>query len=48
MEQVRRGAVAQVVGSEFIASVSPPTALSLTWGLDTYVEALAGAAAAAA
>jgi hypothetical protein len=29
----------------FIASVSPPTALSLTWGLEEYVELLAGAVA---
>lgn len=43
MEQVRRGRVAEVVGEEFIASVSPPTALSLTWGLAEYVELLADA-----
>ncbi|MEQ8834483.1 MAG: iron-siderophore ABC transporter substrate-binding protein [Miltoncostaeaceae bacterium] len=47
MDQVRRGAVAEVVGTEFIAAVSPPTALSLTWGLDEYVELLSGAARAA-
>jgi iron complex transport system substrate-binding protein len=47
MEQVQRGAVAEVVGSEFVASVSPPTALSLTWGLDDYVELLSKAAKAA-
>lgn len=47
MDQVRRGAVAEVVGTEFIAAVSPPTALSLTWGLDEYVDLLAGAARAA-
>jgi iron complex transport system substrate-binding protein len=46
MEQVQRGAVAEVVGTELIAAVSPPTALSLTWGLDEYVEVLAGAAGA--
>lgn len=44
MSQVKEGRVAEVVGSSFIASVSPPTALSLTWGLDDYVEILAGAA----
>lgn len=44
MSQVRDGRVAAVVGKSFIASVSPPTALSLTWGLDDYVEILAGAA----
>ena len=43
MDQVRRGAVAEVVGTEFIAAVSPPTALSLTWGLDDYVRILADA-----
>jgi iron complex transport system substrate-binding protein len=44
MEQVTRGAVAEVVGTELVASVSPPTALSLTWGLERYVELLSGAA----
>jgi iron complex transport system substrate-binding protein len=44
MAQVREGRVASVVGKEFIASVSPPTALSLTWGLDEYAEILATAA----
>ncbi len=44
MDQVRRGAVAQVTGPEFIAAVSPPTALSLTWGLADYVDLLAEAA----
>jgi iron complex transport system substrate-binding protein len=44
LPQVQAGTVASVVGPEFIASVSPPTALSLTWGLDTYVELLADAA----
>jgi iron complex transport system substrate-binding protein len=38
-------AVAQLVGTEFIAAVSPPTALSLPWGLDTLVEQLAAATA---
>lgn len=46
MSQVQAGTVAAVVGQEFIASVSPPTALSLTWGLDSYVEILSGAAQA--
>lgn len=45
MPQVQRGAVAGVVGQAFIASVSPPTALSLTWGLDDYVQILADAVA---
>ncbi|MCF6744297.1 iron-siderophore ABC transporter substrate-binding protein [Blastococcus sp. KM273128] len=48
MEQVRTGAVAQVVGQQLIAAVSPPTALSLTWGLEEYVAALSAAAEAAA
>lgn len=43
MPQVQQGAVAGLVGQAFIASVSPPTALSLTWGLDDYVAALADA-----
>jgi iron complex transport system substrate-binding protein len=47
MPQVRAGTVAEVIGTEFIAAVSPPTALSLTWGLDEYVEILAAAAQAA-
>ena len=44
MEQVQRGSVAEVVGTELIAAVSPPTALSLTYGLEDYVDALAAAA----
>ncbi len=47
LDQVARGAVAEVVGKEFIAAVSPPTALSLTWGLEDYVALLADAAAKA-
>lgn len=47
MPQVAGGAVASLVGSELIASVSPPTALSLPWGLDATVQALAAAATAA-
>jgi iron complex transport system substrate-binding protein len=42
---VSRGQVAQVVGTELIAAVSPPTALSLTYGLDELVEALSSAVA---
>lgn len=45
MGQVRAGTVAQVTGSDLIAAVSPPTALSLTWGLEDYVDLLAAAAA---
>ncbi|MFP5336603.1 MAG: iron-siderophore ABC transporter substrate-binding protein [Actinomycetes bacterium] len=47
MEQVREGRVAEVVGTELIAAVSPPTALSLTWGLEDYVTELGEAAVAA-
>lgn len=47
LPQVTSGAVAQLVGAEQIAAVSPPTALSLPWGLDTVVDQLAIAAAAA-
>jgi iron complex transport system substrate-binding protein len=45
MPQVVGGAYAGVVGKAFIASVSPPTALSLTWGLADYVDLLAEAVA---
>ena len=43
---VSRGQVAQVVGTELIAAVSPPTALSLTYGLDELVASLSEAAQA--
>ena len=43
---VSRGQVAQVVGTELIAAVSPPTALSLTYGLDELVASLSAAAQA--
>jgi iron complex transport system substrate-binding protein len=42
---VKAGNLASVVGTEYISSVSPPTALSLTWGLDKFVAALATATA---
>lgn len=48
MQQVQNGAVASPVGAAFISSVSPPTGLSLTWGIDDYVALLADAAEAAA
>lgn len=44
MEQVTRGSVAEVVGPDLISAVSPPTALSLPYGLQEYVAALAAAA----
>jgi iron complex transport system substrate-binding protein len=40
MRQVQTGHVAPVVGPEFVAAVSPPTVLSLPWGLDGYLKAL--------
>jgi len=42
---VASGAVAAITGTQLVAAVSPPTALSLTWGLDAYVTALSEAAA---
>ncbi|MCW2794069.1 MAG: Iron transporter substrate-binding protein [Nocardioides sp.] len=47
MQQFRDGTVASVVGESYVSSVSPPTALSLTWGLDTFVESLVPAVEAA-
>jgi iron complex transport system substrate-binding protein len=44
MEQVTGGHHATLVGDELIAAVSPPTVLSLTWGLDAYLDALSAAA----
>ncbi len=47
MPQVKKGAVASIVGTSLVSSVSPPTALSLTWGIDDLVSELAKAADAA-
>jgi iron complex transport system substrate-binding protein len=47
MPQVQAGAVATLTGPEYVAAVSPPTALSLTWGIDTFVAELSEAAQAA-
>jgi iron complex transport system substrate-binding protein len=47
LPQLGTGAVAPLVGAAFVASVSPPNALSLTWGMDNYVEILSTAALAA-
>lgn len=47
LPQVAKGAVAQVYGPAKVSSVSPPTALSLTWGIDDLVDELAKAVAAA-
>ena len=43
MDQVVEGRYAKLVGPSLIASVGPPTALSLSWGLESFVSALAGA-----
>lgn len=43
MSQFQDGTVADIVGEANVSSVSPPTALSLSYSLDTFVEALAGA-----
>ena len=37
------GTIAPIVGTELVASVSPPTALSLTYGLDELVASLSAA-----
>jgi iron complex transport system substrate-binding protein len=45
---VASGAVAQVVETEFIAAISPPTTLSLTWGVEDLLGTLSAAANTAA
>ena len=47
MQQIQDGTVASVVGESYVSAVSPPTALSLTWGLDAFIDALVPAAEAA-
>jgi iron complex transport system substrate-binding protein len=47
MDQAKAGAIAPIVGTQLVAAVSPPTALSLTWGLDEFVSVLSKAATAA-
>lgn len=42
---VAAGNLASVVGTQYIAAVSPPTALSLPWGLDELVTQLSAATA---
>lgn len=44
MTQHDRGSIAPIVGEDLVAAVSPPTALSLTWGLDDFVTVLAASA----
>lgn len=43
MPQIKKKSYATLTGATIIASVAPPTALSLTWGLDRFVNALAKA-----
>jgi iron complex transport system substrate-binding protein len=45
--QFRRGAFVSLVGIEYVAAVSPPSALSLRWGFPHYAEVIAAAARAA-
>lgn len=45
--QTRKGAFASLVGIEYVAAVSPPSALSLRWGYPHYAEIIAAAARAA-
>lgn len=45
MPQAKDDSVASVVGEAQVAAVSPPTALSLLWGLDELVRSLSKAAA---
>ncbi|WP_205843716.1 iron-siderophore ABC transporter substrate-binding protein [Nakamurella deserti] len=47
MSQIKAGTVATISGESLVSSVSPPTALSLPWGLDDFVSALSAAAAKA-
>jgi iron complex transport system substrate-binding protein len=45
--QYQDGALAALVGTEYVAAVSPPTVLSLRWGFPKYAEILGAAALAA-
>ncbi len=47
MGQFQAGTVASIEGESLVSSVSPPTALSLPWGLDDFVTALSAAASKA-
>ena len=42
--QYQKGAFASLVGVEYVATVSPPSALSLRWGFPHYAEIIAAAA----
>lgn len=48
LPQYKADAIAALVGTENVAAVSPPSALSLHWGLEAYVDLLATAARNAA
>lgn len=48
LPQYLADAIAALVGTEQVAAVSPPSVLSLRWGLPTYVDVLATAARNAA
>lgn len=43
---IRNGGLAALVGTENVAAVSPPSVLSLRWGLPRYLDVLAAAARA--
>lgn len=45
LPQTAAGTVAKVGGEAFVSAVSPPTALSLSWGLQDYVDVLSAAVA---
>ncbi len=47
MQQLQDGTVASIAGEAYVSSVSPPTALSMTWSLEEFVTQLAEAAKAA-
>ncbi|GAB2883408.1 iron-siderophore ABC transporter substrate-binding protein [Nocardioides pacificus] len=44
MEQSKNDTIAEITGASLVASVSPPTALSLTWGMEDFLTALSEAA----
>ena len=48
LPQFKANAIAALVGTEQVAAVSPPSVLSLRWGLQAYVDTLATAARHAA
>lgn len=44
LPQVKKGAVAALIGTENVAAVSPPSALSLKWGFERYLDLIVQAA----